>query len=117
MGVSQRKTWKEQQVTIHLAQVTMEEVARTAVEQAHSFIAEANGGSSKAAHGIAAAGAAGSHIIMQPVQPASRRPESEESAEKEKGGSDGGFPERVEDASGSRQAQGAGFSGFVEEVK
>ena len=111
-----RKTWKEPQVNIYLAQGTMEEVARTSVEQAHSFVAEANGGSSKAAHFVAAAGAAGSHIISA-VQAASRRPETEESAEKDKGGSDGGFPEHVEDASGSRQAQGAGFSSFVEEVK
>lgn len=93
----------------------MEEVARTveATPCVNSVHIEGNG--KQIATGLAAP--PGSHIIMQaPVPAASRRPETEEGIEKVKGGSDGGFPERVEDAGAAIRQAAQGFSGFVEEV-
>ena len=61
---------------------------------------------------------ASSHLLMTQTNPASRRPESDEDADKVKRGSEDGFQERVEEASAVPMAmvRATGFSGFVEEV-
>lgn len=61
---------------------------------------------------------AGSHLLMTQTNPASRRAESDEDADKVKRGSEDGFQERVEEASAVPMAmvRATGFSGFVEEV-
>ena len=72
-----------------------------------------------APHSQSSPTAAGSHLVMKQTNPAaSRRPESDEDAEKVKRGSDDGFQERVEEASAVPMAmvRATGFSGFVEEV-
>lgn len=97
----------------------MEEVGRTAEWSGGGASgSDANGNGDKTTPTVAAGcgAVAGGHIIMQqPVPAASRRPETEDGADKGKRDSDDGFPEGVP-ADGGVSMRAPGFSSFAEEV-